>query len=195
MDLTCLHGHPNPPGTMQCNACDGPVGPAEGDSRSLAGIGVVPTSDGGVEPADPESAWIPVDSARPASAAPALDIHTPASRHGWRMTLPNHAVVPLEEGMLAVGRATLGPIGPVLQLFPHVSRHHVTLNVTEDMVMVYVAEGASNPVFTVRRASSSASSERHQLRPVTRSASIDRHGQMTLCLGQCCFIHIDRGQA
>ena len=200
MDLICPNGHPNPSGATQCDTCYEPLDVASDAGNAGSGVGGVDkASASGAEAESRRSSWDPAEPWRPTSPAAAPDIGTQASaqaRYGWRMTLPNHAIVPLEIGKLELGRATRDPIGPVLQLFQHVSRHHVTLNVTQDVVMAYVAESAGNPVFAVREDDSGASAaERYQLRSVTRSTSIDKAGRMTLCLGQCCFIRIDRGEA
>lgn len=196
MDLVCPDGHPNPPDATQCNTCFEPLGAASGDGGTRPDVGGGGhASDGHAEPGGAASSWDAGNPWASNSPPPAASTST-RGRHGWRMTLPNYATVPLEVGKLDLGRATHDPIGPVLQLFQHVSRHHVTLNVTEEVVTVYVAQGAGNPVFTVREdPSRDEAAERFLLKPVTRSTSIDRTGQMTLCLGQCCFIRIDRGEA
>lgn len=198
MDLTCSQGHPNPAGTAQCSVCYQPLDSPGSEGESAPGVAVESHLAGGSPGlAAPEPFWDSVDAAaaRSLGAAPQIAASDPAQRYGWRMTLPNHAVVPLQVGKLELGRATPDPIGPVLQLFQHVSRHHVTLNVTEEMVNVYVAQTANNPVFTVSGGSSLGAAERYQLKPITRLASIDTGRQLTLCLGQCCFIRIDRGEA
>lgn len=112
---------------------------------------------------------------------------------GWRLTLPNHVRVPLPEGVLQVGRETDGIIGVVLSLFAHVHRHHLTLAVKPDTITVQVPKG-KNPVFEfpehvdVNDPATAFAPREVRVRQLGTSDAV------TLCLGQCCFIRIDRGE-
>lgn len=116
------------------------------------------------------------------------------TRHGWRLTLPNHVVVPLAEGSHHIGRGSQGMVGQVLRLFTHVHHDHLTLNVTSDGVDIIVERG-KNPVFEYPEAvDPHAPVEASQPSELRGQRSLTRHDARTLCLGQCCFIRIDRGE-
>jgi hypothetical protein len=113
-------------------------------------------------------------------------------RHGWRLTLPNHAVVRLNPGLVRVGRASEGTIGDVLQYFPHVHREHLSLNVHNTTLELKVPKKVTNPVFLY----SPESPEPGRLEPGGSVALDDTVSNTCIvCLGQCCFIKIDRGEA
>lgn len=134
-----------------------------------------------------ESATAPIDDAAPGG-----------SKHGWRMTLPNYTVVPLPVTgrALVVGRSSEGPIGRVLQLFEHVSKSHVTLEVHEDSLTILPSDAVTNPTFLfpdTRVADDPALSQPPDVLP--RRLSLGVEDSAVLCLGQCCFVRIDRGEA
>lgn len=116
-----------------------------------------------------------------------------ATRHGWRLWLPNHVVVPLAEGSHDIGRKSGGEVGAVLCLFPHVSRVHLELNVTPRSLEVYPLPN-TNPVFTFDEASGSGTDPREPILVEAGLTVLPGQGR-TFCLGQCCFIRIDRGEA
>lgn len=117
-------------------------------------------------------------------------------RHGWRLTLPNHVTVPLNDGEFLVGRATEGLVGQVLQLFDTVSREHLRLNVTADHLEVILNPTATSPTFEYA-APDAGQPELATPRPLkpNRVRALSTSDSLTLCLGQCCFIRIDRGEA
>jgi hypothetical protein len=106
--------------------------------------------------------------------------------------LPNHTTIPLTEGAVTVGRDSPGVIGGVLQYFPHVHREHLKLNVRADSLDYTVPKRAANPVFQYYPGNDEP--ERLDLdTPIALDAQVDN--ERVFCLGQCCFIRIDRGEA
>lgn len=130
--------------------------------------------------------------------APTDSTPRPTRRHGWRMILPNHTIVPLEVTgrPLVVGRASEGPIGRVLQLFAHVSEEQLTLEIRDGSLTIFRSEEATNPTFEFP-ATNDANDPALQNPPVILPRRRDlRAGEaVELCLAQCCFIRIDRGDA
>jgi len=128
------------------------------------------------------------------------DDSTPPTRrrYGWRMILPNHTIVPLEVTgrPLVVGRASEGPIGRVLQLFGQVSQEQLTLEVRDDSLTIFRSERATNPTFEFP-AAVDANDPLLQSPPgvLPRRRDLRAGESVELCLAQCCFIRIERGEA
>lgn len=121
----------------------------------------------------------------------------PVRRHGWRLTLPNHVRVALEDGAIRIGRESDGITGEVLQLFSQVSREHLLLEVRPETLRVRVDDD-KNPVFLYRDGEPTlAQRNRPSVLEPGRIETLqaDSGTSLTLCMGQCCFIKIDRGEA
>ncbi len=146
-------------------------------------------------------------AANPGYAGPSLDPSVttteaaPSTTYGWRLTLPNHARVPLPKGAVKVGRGRDVPasIAGVLQLFPDVSREHLALNVTDQMVRIEFIADAGPPVALFEISGPDATPESFQ--KATRELKrmkfhiLEPGKTVVLKLGQTCFIQIDRGEA
>ena len=123
---------------------------------------------------------------RPEPEAEADHVAPPSGGlHGWRITLPDFSVLPLPPGQHIVGRGhTLSDRARVLRQFADVSRVQLELDVTAQTLEVNVP-GPSTVVFLV---------EGDEYRPIT-TQTMGPGDAWTLCLGQNCFVRIDRGVA
>ena len=105
--------------------------------------------------------------------------------HGWRIMLPDFSVVPLATGKHEIGRgSTLPAIAQVLRRFADVSRAQLELDVTSQNLEVHVPR-RSTPVFRVNG---------DQFTEI-KTQMMGMGDAWTLCLGQSCFVRIDRGVA
>jgi|JI9StandDraft_1071089.scaffolds.fasta_scaffold196984_2 hypothetical protein len=106
--------------------------------------------------------------------------------HGWRITLPDFSMVALPTGSHTIGRGDVHPaIARVLRLFPDVSRAQLELDVTTDFLEVHVPSTSRTLVFHVQG---------DQFTQIVTQA-MSPSDAWTLCLGQSCFVRIDRGVA
>ena len=106
--------------------------------------------------------------------------------HGWRLMLPDFSVVPLATGTHKIGRgSTLPGIARVLGFFPDVSRVQLELDVTSQTLEVHVPRRSHTSVFRVNG---------DKFSPI-KTQMMGMGDAWTLCLGQSCFVRIDRGVA
>lgn len=106
--------------------------------------------------------------------------------HGWRIMLPDFSVVPLATGKHEIGRgSTLPDIAQVLRRFADVSRVQLELDVTSQNLEVHVPRRSHTPVFRVNG---------DQFTRI-KTQMMGMGDAWTLCLGQSCFVRIDRGVA
>lgn len=106
--------------------------------------------------------------------------------HGWRITLPDFSVVPLAKGTHVIGRGGAQPdIARVLRRFADVSRMQLELDVTSQTLEVHVPSPSGTSVFRV---------DGDQFTQI-KTQTMGLADAWTLCLGQSCFVRIDRGVA
>jgi hypothetical protein len=108
---------------------------------------------------------------------------------GWRLTLPNFDVVTLaNREKYLIGRQSDDPIGPILQLYGTVSREHLWININDDgsNLTVSPVKDTVTRVFT--------SSPKGPPPKLTRAMTLTAvNPSLIMCLGQGCFMKIDRG--
>lgn len=137
--------------------------------------------------ARPRTAPEPAPTRAPAQEPRGRQHDTPRGGvHGWRITLPDFSVVALSTGSHAIGRGASHPaIARVLRLYPDVSRAQLELDVAKDFLEVHVPSTSRTLVFHV---------EGEQFTQIVTQA-MGPGDAWTLCLGQSCFVRIDRGVA